>query len=162
MTCEQFRDRMMEALEGGLSEVEARQWMAHQSVCATCRAIWEAVLETDARLRAIPMTSSPPDLPLRISRRIRRYGWWERWGAMGVFIAIGLGIAALWAEPLWSLRGWLEDLWSWIPSLSLVFWDLIRLPIASRVLIALLGAAVVLTMGLWASMKGISRMQYSR
>lgn len=162
MTCEQFQERIAEMLEGTLSNAEAREWMAHRAACPTCQALWEAVIEVDARLRSVPMASPPPDLSIRISRRIRQRVAWEHWGAMLLSLAVGLGIARLWAEFLWSLRGWFEELWRWIPRFGLLFRDLIHLPLVDLILVALLGAVVVLALGLWASMKAIVRIPHSR
>lgn len=162
MTCEQFQERIAEMLEGTLSDAEAREWIAHRAACSTCQALWEAVIEIDARLRSVPMALPPPDLSIRISRRIRRRVGWEHWGAMLLSLAVGLGIAGLWAGSLWSLRGWLEELWRWIPRFGLAFRSLIHPPLVYLILMTLLGAVVVLALGLWASMKAIDRISHSR
>ncbi|HXF68406.1 MAG TPA: zf-HC2 domain-containing protein [Thermoflexus sp.] len=157
MTCEWFRERMAEALEGILSDAEAREWEAHRRTCHACRALWEVMMEVDARLRTAPMAAPPPDLSQRIRRRIRRQIWWERWGAMLLFMTIGLGIAMFWKGTLQDMRGWLADLWDLIPNLGSLFWELIRIPITFWALMMLLGMAAVLAMGIWASMRAIYR-----
>ncbi len=162
MTCEQFRDRMSDVLDGQLPDPEVKAWEAHRATCPTCAALWEAIGVVDAWLREAPPVLPPPDLSPRILRRVRWQARWERWGGFALFFMVGLGMAIAWAGPLESLWLWLGRLQRMAPLVHDVAWDLLRLPIARWAFFALMGLTIPLTAGMGILMGRIPRSAVSR
>jgi|GEM_PF-1334981 hypothetical protein len=141
MTCDRFRERMIDLLEGGLTGSEAREWEAHRMLCPACQTLWEAARMADAWLRAAPPAPPPPDLSLRVMRRIRRVAAWESRGAFLLFLLIGLGLALAWREFLLAIPVWVHKLYPLFLEAGGLLQGLSRLPAARWGMMVLIGLA---------------------
>jgi len=99
MTCEEFRDRVFDFLEGGLADRAA--FDAHRAACARCADVLSGIRENEKILRAARVPSAPADLWSRIATAVARPAPVRRfrlgpWAAAAVLL---LGLAGLVARP---------------------------------------------------------------
>jgi hypothetical protein len=95
MTCEEFRDRVFDFLEGSLADRAA--FDAHRAACARCADVLGGIRENEKILRASRVPSAPADLWSRIATAVARPAPARRfllapWAAAAALL---IGLAAL-------------------------------------------------------------------
>ena len=93
MTCEEFRDRVFDFLEGGLSDREA--FDAHRAACPRCADVLRGIQENEKILRASRVPAAPADLWSRIAEAVARPAPVRRfrlgpWAAAAALLLLGL------------------------------------------------------------------------
>ena len=93
MTCEEFRDRVFDFLEGSLADRGA--FDAHRAACARCADVLGGIRENEKILRASRVPSAPADLWSRIATAVARPAPARRfnfapWAAAAAALLIGL------------------------------------------------------------------------
>lgn len=99
MTCETFRDRVFDFLDGTLDDRGG--FDVHRAACAACADLLRGIRENERILRAARVPSAPPELWARIATAVarpapvRRFAY-APWAAAAALL---LGLGALWARP---------------------------------------------------------------
>lgn len=96
MTCEAFRDRVFDFLEGGLADREA--FDAHRAACPRCADVLHGIRENEKLLRASRVPAAPADLWSRIAGAVARPAPVRRfrlgpWAAAAAALLLGLAAA---------------------------------------------------------------------
>ncbi|HEX7897011.1 MAG TPA: hypothetical protein VF950_04590 [Planctomycetota bacterium] len=99
MSCESFRDRVFDFLEGSLADRAG--FDAHRAACPRCADVLRGIRENEKILRAARVPSAPADLWARIATAVARPAPVRRfplgpWAAAAVLL---LGLVALVARP---------------------------------------------------------------
>jgi hypothetical protein len=99
MTCETFRDRVFDFLEGGLADRDA--FDAHRAACPRCADVLRGIRENEKILRAARVPAAPADLWARIATAVARPAPVRRfalapWAAAAALL---IGFAALLGGP---------------------------------------------------------------
>jgi hypothetical protein len=94
MTCEAFRDRVFDFLEGALADREA--FDAHRAACPRCADVLRGIRENEKLLRASRVPAAPPDLWSRIAEAVARPAPVRRFrlGPWAAAAALLLGLSA--------------------------------------------------------------------
>ena len=99
MTCETFRDRVFDFLEGSLADREA--FDAHRAACPRCADVLQGIRENEKLLRASRVPAAPAGLWSRIAEAVARPAPVRRfrlgpWAAAALLL---LGLAAVIGRP---------------------------------------------------------------
>ncbi len=105
MSCEEFRDRVFDFLEGGLADRGA--FDAHRAACARCAGVLAGIRDNEKVLRAARVPSAPADLWSRIATAVARPAPVRRfrpgpWAAAAAAVLISL--VALAGRPAPKLK----------------------------------------------------------
>jgi hypothetical protein len=99
MTCETFRDRVFDFLEGGLADRAA--FDAHRAACPGCADVLRGIRENERILQAARAPSAPPELWSRIAAALARPAPARRFrpGPWAAAAALLLAFAAFAGRP---------------------------------------------------------------
>ena len=91
MTCETFRDRLFDFLEGASSE----DFDAHRAACPRCADLLRGIRRTEALLRSARVPSAPPEIWERVATAVARPRRRFSFAPVAAAAALLLGIGAL-------------------------------------------------------------------
>jgi anti-sigma factor RsiW len=108
MKCEEFRELILDAMEGSLPAANAAEWEQHRAACAACAEEWRALKATSALLDEWHAPEPSPYFDVRLQANLRAEkerpaSAWRAWlglhpsrsfavGTLAVLIAAGVGL----------------------------------------------------------------------
>ena len=71
MKCEEFRELILDAMEGSLPAASAAEWEQHRSACAACAEEWRSLAATSALLDEWHAPAPSPYFDVRLQANLR-------------------------------------------------------------------------------------------
>ncbi len=107
MKCEQFRDLILDAMQGSLPAAQKAEWEQHRSACGACAEEWRMMSATSALLDEWRAPEPSPYFDVRLQAHLReeaaRPAGWRAWlgfrpsrafaaATLAVLIVAGVGL----------------------------------------------------------------------